>query len=745
MALGTARSVLVIHLAGLGDLIMGLRSLAMLRAACPSARITLLTWRRNGELAPMIPGVDGRVLLDERSGPAALARNARAVLALRRMRFDVAINLYQVYRRSGVWKLAALLRGIAPKTSVGRDTDGKGFCFDRKISEQTTEPLHEVERQARVMSALGAAATTGSVGLALAASDRRTLDQWLSSRRIGSDEPVVVINPGGARAQHRWPWTSFIRLGQALEAQGVRVILAGQPGERQLAERIAAQLRCAVIAAGDLPLGPFAWLLQRSRLLVANDSGATHLAAALGTPVIAITGPGDPQRFGPYPINAPGHVTVHAEGCEPCYRYACRGHAALERLPVAPVLDAARALLAGQRIGGLVRASPRVGVLHVHTVPVVSGSGINTLLSMDGLPRDRFEPALACGRGLSPGEPLLELVEQRGMAVHRLRHMVWGLNPLQDVLVVWELVRLMRRHRFTVVHTHNSKAGFVGRLAARLAGVPAVVHTVHGFAFHDQEAPWKRWLYRTLERLASGWCDRLIMISQPLVDWAVRDRIAPRERMVKIYSGIDLGAFHAPADRDRVRASLGLPQDAFVIGEVAKLWDGKGHDVLFEASAQLAARIPSLRVLVVGDGELRPSLERLAQRLGIAPRVCFTGFRDDVPSLLRALDVAVLPSRFEGMGRAVVEAQAAGRAVVASRVGGIPDVIEHERTGLLVPPGDAQALARAIERLHREPSLREQLGQAARRAVNERFDARTMVRQIIGVYDALLSHSGSPA
>jgi glycosyltransferase involved in cell wall biosynthesis len=167
--------------------------------------------------------------------------------------------------------------------------------------------------------------------------------------------------------------------------------------------------------------------------------------------------------------------------------------------------------------------------------------------------------------------------------------------------------------------------------------------------------------------------------------------------------------------------------------------------VLFRAAAELMPRIPSLHVLIVGDGDLRPSLERLAQTLGIAPRVRFAGFRRDIPAVLQAMDVAVLPSRFEGMGRAVIEAQAAGCPVVASRVGGIPDVIEHERTGLLVPPGDAAALAQAVERLHRDGALRERLRRAAQQAVDERFDAKTMVRQIIDVYDALLTRRNGRA
>lgn len=380
----------------------------------------------------------------------------------------------------------------------------------------------------------------------------------------------------------------------------------------------------------------------------------------------------------------------------------------------------------------------RARVLHIHTLPVISGSGLNTFLSMKAQKEAGFEPALAC----APNGPLLELVERNGMTVHRLRHMVWAINPLQDLPAVFELRRLIKSRGYTVVHTHNSKAGFLGRLAGRLAKAPVIVHTIHGFAFHDQEPAWKRALYKSLERQAAGWCDKLIVISQPLIDWAIKEAIAPAGKMVKIYSGIDLDAFRKPADVRALRASLGLSEQDLVVGEVAKLWEGKGHDVLLKAAASLAQRVPSLRVLLVGEGGLRPKLAALADSLGIRGRVIFAGFREDVAAITQTLDIAVLPSLFEGMGRAVIEAQAAGKPVIGSRVGGIPDLIQHQATGLLVDPGDVSGLAASMAQLCENPAMRKELGEAGSRSVGERFDARTMNQQIIKVYDELLAMKG---
>ncbi|HEX9780861.1 MAG TPA: glycosyltransferase [bacterium] len=729
--------ILAIHLAGLGDLVMGIPALSALRAAHPGARLELLTWDRHGGLAARIPGID-QVTTVAPGWPGA-GSAAAALLRLRRERFALAVNLYRVHRSFGALKLRLLLAAVGAGRSAGRDTDGRGWCFDLRVPERSADPGHEVERQLALVRAVAGGTGAGSVTPALvpAAEDASAVARWLARGGAAPDEDLMVLHPGGARAGHRWPWERFVQTGRVLaERGGARLVVTGSDAERRLAERVAGAIPGARAAAGELSLAETAALLARARLVITNDSGPMHLAAAVGAPMVAVFGPGDPARFGPYPHERPDQVVLHAEGDSPCVQARCRGHRSLESLPAGAVLAAADAVLrGGARPGRVTIRRRRRRVLHVHTLPVISGSGLNTFLSMRGQQAAGFDAELAC----ADGGPLLWLAERQGMTVRRLRHMVWPIHPIRDALALCELRRLMREGEYALVHTHNSKAGFLGRLAARLAGVPAVVHTIHGYAFHDQEPPWRRALFRTLERLAAGWCDRLVAISEPLVEWTVAARIAPRTKLVKIYSGIDLEAFRAPVDAAAVRRSLGLPPDAFVVGEVAKLWAGKGHDVLLRAAAALARAVPSLRVLLVGEGSLRAELERVAEELGIRDRVVFAGFREDIPALTRAMDVAVLPSLFEGMGRAVLEAQAAGRPVVASRVGGVPELIEDGRTGLLVPPGDAGALERALEALANDAGQRARLGATAQQSVDARFSAERMVSQLVDLYNDLMS------
>ncbi len=734
--------ILIIHLAGFGDLMIGFPALAALRHAYPEAKIYLLTWKPYAAIAERLKSVDGHFYLENATSPGALLRNLASVWRMRRARVTLAVNLYHLYRPSGVRKLRFLLGLIHPRVTAGRNTDGRGKWLHVKVDESTDEPLHEAERQMRVAAALGGSATPWPSGpwLHMRPGDAEKALAWLTKQDVEPEERLILIHAGSGRATHRWPAESFAQVASKLEELNrVRIVLIGNRSERALAHRIAGKLKRPIVATGELSLPTLFWLMSRARLLLTNDSGPMHLASLLNIPIVAMTGPSNPRRYGPFPLNRPGQVVFHAADCPECHRHDCRGHAALRSLPIDPVLNACLGILRGETLTGIRNVRSRLGVLHVHTLPVVSGSGINTFLTMRGQSRDGFDVELAC----ADGGALIDQVEQAGMRVRKLRHMVWPVHPWHDPLAVLELALLIRRKKYTIVHTHNSKAGFIGRLAARLARAPIVVHTVHGFSFHGNESPFKQTLYRTLERVASGWCDVLIVISQPLIDWALAERIAPASKMVKIYSGIDVERFRAPVDVGQVRASLGLSKDDFVVGEVAKLWPGKGHGILLRAAAMLRGRAPNLKVLLVGDGELRSQLERDVQALHLQERVVFAGFREDVPAITRSLDVAVLPSLFEGMGRAVIEAQAAGCAVIGTRVGGIPDLIRDGDNGLLIEPGSAEALATAIDRLYKNPDYRRQLGDAAARGVDDRFSEETMVRETIAVYQRLLRHRRS--
>ncbi len=382
----------------------------------------------------------------------------------------------------------------------------------------------------------------------------------------------------------------------------------------------------------------------------------------------------------------------------------------------------------------------RIKVLHVHTLPVVSGSGINTYLTMKRTPADRFEVSLAC----APGGMLNHIVRGSGMSVHEVRNMVQPLHPVRDLRALFELVRILRREKIAVVHTHNSKAGFLGRLAGKIAKTPVVIHTVHGFSFHDSEPRIRRMLFKILERRAARWADHMIYISQPMIDWAEREGILREGAYSKIYSGIDLEAFrrYDRMEQEPLRNELGIGRTDRVIGFVSKLWEGKGHTVALEAMTGVLKEHPDVKLLLVGEGELERPLRERAREYGIERSVIFAGFRTKIAEITALCDFCILPSFYEGMGRVLLEAGASGKPVVATTVGGIPDVVIPEETGILIPPGEPAALAEAMIRLLNDSELRLRMGETARRRIGEKFDADTMVEQIVAVYDLCLKRKG---
>jgi glycosyltransferase involved in cell wall biosynthesis len=236
----------------------------------------------------------------------------------------------------------------------------------------------------------------------------------------------------------------------------------------------------------------------------------------------------------------------------------------------------------------------------------------------------------------------------------------------------------------------------------------------------------------------------MIFISQPLIEWALKDHIVGEEKIAKIYSGIQLDQF-CPVkseEKNKIRNKWNLKQKDHVIGIVSKLWEGKGHGVLIEAFKLLKEKITDAKLVIVGEGHLYDELCKMVDTNGLRESVLFTGFQMDVSEIIATFDVAVLPSFFEGMGRVILEAMAMERPVVASRVGGIPDLIEQDVNGLLVRPGDVKGLADALEKLLNDKRLARKMGREGRKRIKEQFSAHVMVQSIEKVYRELLSRKG---
>jgi glycosyltransferase involved in cell wall biosynthesis len=389
------------------------------------------------------------------------------------------------------------------------------------------------------------------------------------------------------------------------------------------------------------------------------------------------------------------------------------------------------------------RILPPVRILRVIARMNVGGPAYHVSLLSGRLDPQRFRTLLAHG-SVGRGESSFAwLAEREGCSVELVERLGPEIRPLSDLRALARLVRIVRRFRPHIVHTHTAKAGMLGRLAAATAvrPRPLIVHTYHGHVLEGYFGALKSRLYRDAERGLGRVSDRLLGVSQATVDDLVRLRVAPVERFRVLPIGLDLEHFIRAdrADGEAFRARVGADPDDLLLAYVGRLVPIKRVDVLLRALQPLRASGTPVRLAVIGDGESRAELERLAGDLGVEDAVSFVGFMQDVTEVAAAADIAVLSSDNEGTPVSLIEAAAAAVPAVATAVGGVPDVVLDERTGLLVAAGDHKALAAAIRRLGGDPALRERMGAAARAHVRERYSSERLVRDVEALYEELLT------
>jgi glycosyltransferase involved in cell wall biosynthesis/GT2 family glycosyltransferase len=385
-------------------------------------------------------------------------------------------------------------------------------------------------------------------------------------------------------------------------------------------------------------------------------------------------------------------------------------------------------------LGGGRPSRPRV--LHLITRLIVGGAQENTIASVARVDPGRYDSQLWIGPQTGAEGSLLNDARSRGLIVRVLPHLVREVNPWKDAMVIFQLVRLLKRERFDVLHTHSSKAGIVGRLAARIAGVPHVVHTVHGWGFHDHMHPAVRGVYIFLEKVFERWTDRLVSVSRRTTTVGLENGIGGADSYRLIRSGIPFERFRADASRrERARMRLDIDSDDIVIGSVGRLSPQKNPLDFVATAAALLKHRDDLLFLYVGDGPLRPKVTRALEDAGVGDRVRLLGLRDDVPDILCAMDIFVLTSLWEGLPRVVPQALAGGVPVVAYNIAGIEEAVIEGRNGFLVPPGDVDELVERIDRLLRDASLLRELGRRAGEEFDESFTEDRMIRDLEALYD----------
>ncbi len=371
----------------------------------------------------------------------------------------------------------------------------------------------------------------------------------------------------------------------------------------------------------------------------------------------------------------------------------------------------------------------RLKVAHVVTMLELGGAQGNTIHTVRHLDQNHFDAQLWCGRG---GFWDASVKTDLGRDGH-LRFLCWlvrPIRPLSDLLAVFEMQAAFRRERPAIVHTHSSKAGILGRIAARLAGVPIIIHTFHGFGFNDRQFFLTRWIYVFLERRVAAYCDRLIFVSESNWKIAERLKIGDRSRYTLIRSGVPLQRLaeaKLSVDRAKTRRDLSLPADAEIVITLSAFKPQKNLSDFVDMAARVAEKRPNAHFVMIGDGEQRAHLEGLIAGKNLTDRFRLPGWITDPAQTLAAANVFVLTSLWEGLPRALVEALAVGVPAVCYQTDGVTDLLSSPEE--LRPQGDVVGLASAILRLLSDPEERRQRVAAQGPKVTRDYDISEMVRQ----------------
>ncbi|MCK9604467.1 MAG: glycosyltransferase family 4 protein [Candidatus Omnitrophica bacterium] len=375
---------------------------------------------------------------------------------------------------------------------------------------------------------------------------------------------------------------------------------------------------------------------------------------------------------------------------------------------------------------------PKTNLLYVITKLELGGAQKQLLSLITHLDKDRYSLFLftACDGFLADA-----FLSVPGLKIKRSRFLERPLNPCKDFLAFCQIYNYIKRNKIDIVHTHSSKAGILGRWAARLAGVKVIVHTVHGWSFNDYQVFFYRALFLWLERLAAHFTHKLIVVSEHDKQKGLANRIGNEKKYAIINYGIDYEEFTTQGAS--IRSQLGINTGDLVVGMISCFKAQKAPQDFIKLASLIHKRLPQVKFLLVGDGILRQDLERSILELGLGSQVILTGWRKDIPRVLQAMDVFVLTSLWEGMPISVLEAMVSSCPVVATNTGSISEVISEGKTGFLVAPGDMLSMSEKAIILLNSRDLRKEIGRQAKDSLGLNFTLTRMIKDSQELYKSI--------
>ncbi|MBL7197571.1 MAG: glycosyltransferase family 4 protein [Candidatus Omnitrophica bacterium] len=377
----------------------------------------------------------------------------------------------------------------------------------------------------------------------------------------------------------------------------------------------------------------------------------------------------------------------------------------------------------------------KIKVLHIITRLIVGGAQDIALSIANQLDKDKFDVTFISG----PQDFSREMVDKWNIDVTIIPDLIREINPLKDLKVLARLYFFIKKNRFDIVHTHTSKAGILGRVAAKLASTPIIFHTPHGSIFHSiYYGPKTLFFISRLENFVASFTDKIINCAENEKRDFLEHKIASVDKYITIYWGIKQNSFLKTFDSNLKRRELNIPKDAVLIGNITRLAPEKGHIFCLEAFKMVVNRFPRAKLLIVGDGISRQDIETKIKELDLESSVIMTGHRTDVADMLANLDISLHTSIWEGTPIAIIEAMLSGKAIIATKVGGIPELIEDGVTGILITPYDKEELLEAITTLINDKILAKKIGEAARQYAKEKFSLELMIKNITSLYNSFI-------
>ncbi len=352
-----------------------------------------------------------------------------------------------------------------------------------------------------------------------------------------------------------------------------------------------------------------------------------------------------------------------------------------------------------------------------------------------------YEITLISGQTLYPSKKTKEFLPHFGNKFTVIQELRRDINPFYDLRALSKLYQLFRKEKFDIVHTHTAKAGALGRIAAKLAGTPRIIHMSHGHNFYGYFGVLGSAMVTVVERFCNKFTDKIIALTELEKEDLIKFKVCKPEKVAVVNSGLELDSYRkVNVDAVNIKQSFGIEPHLNLVGMISRLEPVKGADHIVRAAKIVIDRFVNVRFLIAGEGALREKMEADARELGIFDKFLFLGWREDIREILSVLDLLVQPSLNEAVGRILIEAGACGVPVVATKVGGIPEIIKDNETGILVLPKDADSLAKGILFLLENKEKRVAMGEKAKAWVDEKFSAEKMVNEISDLYKKLSNY-----